>query len=89
MSEESTTPNLIELARAIRRFLTDWWAAYDASAAEAEEIVDFGNGVTLAVIVFNGVPLGAAGTSDGGWLATSAVDAWCAMIRGSNDRPAY
>jgi ketosteroid isomerase-like protein len=47
---------------AIRRFLTSWWAAYDASAAEAEEIVDFGNGVTLAVIVFTGRPVGSGGT---------------------------
>ena len=99
MSEESTTPDLVELARrrvdaadsrdidamtsflapdavwdstpmglevfegraAIRRFLTDWWAAYDASAAEAEEIVEFDNGVTLAVIVFVGRPVGSSG----------------------------
>jgi ketosteroid isomerase-like protein len=98
MSEEPTTPKLVELVRrrveaadsgdidamtsffapdavwdstpmglevyegraAIGRFFADWWGTYDASAAEAEEIVEFANGVTLAVIVFNGRPVGSS-----------------------------
>ena len=36
---------------AIRRFLEDWWGLYDVSGAEAEEILDPGNGVTFAVII--------------------------------------
>jgi hypothetical protein len=116
MSEESTTSDLVQLARrrvdavdrgdieamasflapdaiwdstpmglevyegraAIGRFLTNWWAAYDAYAAEAEEIVEFANGVTLAVILFAGRPVGSSGTSDGdmqrsacGWITRS------------------
>jgi SnoaL-like domain len=35
--------------RAIRRFFTDWFGAYDKFEIISEEIVDFGNGVVLAV----------------------------------------
>jgi hypothetical protein len=34
---------------AIHSHLEDWWDAYDASGAEAGEILDLGNGVSLAV----------------------------------------
>ena len=39
---------------AIRRFFADWWGLYDMSGAEAEEILDLGNGVTFAVLILKG-----------------------------------
>jgi ketosteroid isomerase-like protein len=33
---------------AIHSGLEDWWGAFDVSGAEAEEILDLGNGVTFA-----------------------------------------
>jgi ketosteroid isomerase-like protein len=99
MSEESTTPDLVELLRrrvdavnrgdidamtsflasgavwdstpmgmevyegrqAIRRFFEDWWGSYETYQAEAEEILDLGEGVTFAVIIFNARPIGSGG----------------------------
>jgi ketosteroid isomerase-like protein len=99
MSEEATTPDLVELMRrrvdvvtrgdvgamtsffapdavwdsspmglevyegraAIGRLFEDWWGAYEMSEAKAEEIVDLGSGVTLAVVVFNARPSGSGG----------------------------
>ena len=94
--EETTTPDLVELARrrvdavdrgdvdamtsffapdaiwdstpmglevyegqaAIRRFFQDWWGSYEESEVEAEEVLDFGSGVTFAVLIFNARPAG-------------------------------
>jgi ketosteroid isomerase-like protein len=46
---------------AIREFLEDWWGAYDEFEAEAEEVRDLGNGVTFAVILQAGRPIGSSG----------------------------
>ena len=46
---------------AIGRFFEDWWGAYETSEARAEEIVDLGSGVTLAVVVFNARLSGSGG----------------------------
>ncbi|MEA2153686.1 MAG: SnoaL-like domain [Solirubrobacteraceae bacterium] len=98
MSEESTTPDLVELMRrgleaanrrdvdagasfyapdavyesagmgasfegvaAIREFLGDFGGAFDEFGLEAEEILDLGNGVTLAVVDQKGRPHGSSG----------------------------
>ena len=99
MSEESTTPDLVESVRrsvraasdrdldraltfyasdavwdmspwgmgtfagteAIRGFWEDWLDTYEEYAMKAEEIVDFGHGVTFAVILQKGRLVGSAG----------------------------
>jgi len=99
MSQESTTPDLVELTReaveaggrrdldalltfyaphavwdmsnvgmgefvglgAIRSFLEDWLGSYEEMRWEAEEIHNLGNGVTLAVVVQTGRPVGSTG----------------------------
>jgi ketosteroid isomerase-like protein len=97
MSEESTTPDLVELAResietedleaalnfyaphavwdaspwgmgvfegqvAMRGFFEDWRSSYSGIERTAEEIRDFGNGVTFAVILQEGRLAGSGGT---------------------------
>ena len=98
MSEESTTPDLVELMgrtfeaanrrdldavassfaedaifdgraagalfegrAAIRRFLEDWFGAYEELEVGLEEVRDLGNGVVFAVVIQNGRPAGSAG----------------------------
>jgi len=98
MSEESTTPDLVEPVRqtfeaanrrdldavassfaedavfdgraagaqfegraAIRRFLEDWFGAYEELEVELEEVSDLGNGVVFAVVIQDGRPVGSAG----------------------------
>jgi len=51
----------IEGLQAIREFLEEWWGAYEEFEAETEEVVDLGNGVTLATISQAGRPLGSSG----------------------------
>ena len=46
---------------AIRGFFEDWLGAYEEYAMEAEEIVDLGNGVTFAVLLQKGRPVGSSG----------------------------
>jgi len=98
MSQESTTPDLVELVRkqfeaanrrdldavassfaedavfngraagalfegraAIRRFLDDWFGAYEELEVELEDVRDLGNGVVFAVVVQNGRLASSAG----------------------------
>jgi len=99
ISEESTTPDLVELTRqpmesvgrreldaamsffapdavwdtsplglgvyegtaAIRAFIGDWIGTYEELDFEFEEVLDFGRGVTLAVIHLSGRPVGSSG----------------------------
>ena len=98
MSEESTTPDLVELMgrtfeaanrrdldavassfaedavfdgraagalfegrAAIRRFLEDWFGAYEELEVGLEEVRDLGNGVVFAVVTQNARPAGSAG----------------------------
>jgi ketosteroid isomerase-like protein len=96
MSEEATTPELVELVRrsyasatrrdwdavmslfasdavwdlspmglgtyegqaASRRFFEEWSDTFEDFEMEPEEVLDLGNGVTLAVIMQNGRPVG-------------------------------
>jgi hypothetical protein len=58
---------------AIHRFLTEWWGIYDTSGAEAEEILDLGNGVTFAVVILKGGPAGSGGEVR---LRYAAVAVW-------------
>ncbi len=44
--------------RATRRFLEDWIGSFDEYEREAEEILDFGNGVVFAAAVTRGIPAG-------------------------------
>jgi ketosteroid isomerase-like protein len=46
---------------AIRRFYEDWLSAFDDFEIEAEELCDFGNGVTLTVLFTRGRLLGSTG----------------------------
>jgi len=46
---------------AIREFLGDFVGAYDEFGVEPEEILDLGNGVTLAVVDQKGRPHGSSG----------------------------
>ena len=58
---------------AIRRFFEDWWRHYDVSGAEAEEILDLGNGVIFTVIILKGRPAGSGGEVR---LRYAAVSVW-------------
>jgi ketosteroid isomerase-like protein len=46
---------------AIRRFFEDWRAPYVEYQTEVEEVLDLGNGVTLAVLIQRGRPVGTSG----------------------------
>jgi ketosteroid isomerase-like protein len=99
MSEESTTPDLVELTRrvydaanvgdfdammrlfdrdavwdmpdegigtfegavAVRRFVEDWRGSYEEYEVEVEDVLDLGNGVTFAVSIQKGRPVGSGG----------------------------
>jgi ketosteroid isomerase-like protein len=45
---------------AIRRFLEGWMSSFEGYKEEAEEIVDFGNGVVFAAVRESGRPTGSA-----------------------------
>jgi uncharacterized protein (TIGR02246 family) len=98
MSQESTTPDLVELTRrafkaanrrdldavisffasdtvfegrgvgttfegraAFRSFLEDWFGAYEELEFKVEDVRDLSNGVVLAEVAQDGVPVGSAG----------------------------
>ena len=111
MSEESTTPDLVERVRgsieaanrrdfdallrfydpdsvwdmsplgmgtfnglpAVEAFLHNWLDAYDVYKMAAEEILDLGNGITVAVIIQKGRPVGSSGDVR---LRYAAVTVW-------------
>jgi ketosteroid isomerase-like protein len=111
MSEESTTPDLVERVRetvevggrrdldallpfyapeavwdmskvgmgefagpaAIRGFFEDWFSSYEEMQWVAEEIRDLGNGVTLAVVVQTGRPVGSTSEVQ---VRSAAVSIW-------------
>ena len=45
----------------IRGFMEDWFSSYDELKVELEEVVDFGQGVTLGVFLQTGRPTGSTG----------------------------
>jgi ketosteroid isomerase-like protein len=51
----------LEGVAAIRGFYEDWIGSYEEYQAEIDEFVDFGNGITLAVLNLTGRPLGSSG----------------------------
>jgi ketosteroid isomerase-like protein len=51
----------LEGVAAIRGFYEDWVGSYEEYRAEIDEFVDFGNGITLAVLSLKGRPLGSSG----------------------------
>jgi ketosteroid isomerase-like protein len=68
---------------AIRRFFEDWWRAYEASGASAEEILDLGNDLTFAVLTLKGRPADSGGEVQ---LRYAAVTEWVdgVVVRDTN-----
>jgi ketosteroid isomerase-like protein len=56
-----------------RGFLEDWFGAYEQFEMRTGEILDLGNGVTLAVIFQKGRPVGSSGEVQ---LRYAAVNMW-------------
>jgi ketosteroid isomerase-like protein len=65
---------------AIRGFFDDWTSSYEEFEIEPEEILDFGDGVVLAVIRQNARPVGSSAHVE---LRYAAVSAW---VEGVNVR---
>ena len=51
----------VEGRAAIRRFLEDWFRAWEELDFELEEVSDLGGGVVFAVVIQDGRPVGADG----------------------------
>jgi ketosteroid isomerase-like protein len=58
---------------AIRGFLEDWLGSYEEMQWEAEEIRDLGNGITLAVVLQTGRPVGSTGEVQ---VRSAGVSTW-------------
>jgi hypothetical protein len=58
---------------AIREFWCDWWDAYEEYSLEEEAIIGLGNGVTFAVLIQKGRPVGSVGRVE---LRYAAVGTW-------------
>jgi ketosteroid isomerase-like protein len=58
---------------AIRDFFEDWVAAYEDFEIEPEEIVDFGNGIVLAVVSQTARPIGSSADVE---LRYASVSTW-------------
>ena len=58
---------------AIHSGLEDWWGAFDVSEAEAEEILNLGNGATFALVTLTARPPGGRGQVQ---LRYAAVSTW-------------
>jgi hypothetical protein len=52
------TAGVVNEGREAIRYQEDWLGSYDELAYSAEEIVDFGNGVTLAIVAQSARPIG-------------------------------
>jgi len=48
----------LEGVAAIRSFMDDWISSYERFEIDVEEILDLGDGVTFAVLIQNGRPVG-------------------------------
>ena len=58
---EGRVENFLEGRAAIRRFLEDWFRAWEELDFELEEVSDLGGGVVFAVVIQDGRPVGADG----------------------------
>jgi ketosteroid isomerase-like protein len=58
---------------AVRGFLEDWFVSYEAWGQQLMEVEDLGNGVTLALLVQKGRPVGSSGEVE---LRYAAVGKW-------------
>ena len=58
---------------AIRGFAEDWMRAYDEFQVEAEELLDLGRGVILAVVRQSGRPVGSTGRVE---TRMAAISEW-------------
>jgi hypothetical protein len=65
MSEESRTPDVLELTRrqfdAIRAFVGEWWDAFEELALDTEEILDLGHGIVFLLVRQTGRPTNSTG----------------------------
>jgi ketosteroid isomerase-like protein len=61
-----------EGAAAIRGFYEDAFSSYDDLHAEIEEVIDLGNGVTFAVLVITGHPVGSGGELQGRFVVVGS-----------------
>ena len=58
---EGRFENFFEGRAAIRRFLEDWFRAWEELDFELEEVSDLGGGVVFAVVIQDGRPVGSDG----------------------------
>jgi ketosteroid isomerase-like protein len=58
---EGRVENFVEGRAAIRRFLEDWFRAWEELDFELEEVSDLGGGVVFAVVIQDGRPVGGDG----------------------------
>ena len=58
---EGRVENFLEGRAAIRRFLEDWFRAWEELDFELEEVSDLGGGVVFAVVIQDGRPVGGDG----------------------------
>jgi ketosteroid isomerase-like protein len=58
---EGRVENFLEGRAAIRRFLEDWFRAWEELDFELEEVSDVGGGVVFAVVIQDGRPVGGDG----------------------------
>ena len=58
---EGRFENFFEGRAAIRRFLGDWFRAWEELDFELEEVSDLGGGVVFAVVIQDGRPVGGGG----------------------------
>ena len=68
---QGTELGTFEGAGAIRGFYEDASSSYEEIHVEAEEVIDLGNGVTLAVLIAKGRPVGSSGEVRRRWAAVA------------------
>ena len=68
---QGTELGTFEGAGAIRGFYEDAVTSYEEIHVKAEEVIDLGNGVTLAVLIAKGRPVGSSGEVRRRWAAVA------------------
>ena len=66
-----------EGATAIRGYYEDLASSYDDAHVETEEIIDLGNGVTFAVVLITGHPVGSSGEVE---IRYGSVASWTEAV---------